>query len=75
MCLNRRKKPTVTLTIGTMFLAIAILWPKIIHSSFSMGQSRDDLLRGAVFGIAIGMLLMTGINMRRQRYCGKSQDI
>jgi len=73
MCLNQRKHPTVTLPIGTMFLAIAILWPKIIHSSSSMGQSWNDLLRGAVFGLAIGMLLMTGINMRRQRHCGKSQ--
>ncbi|MGA2086048.1 MAG: hypothetical protein ABSG60_11060 [Terracidiphilus sp.] len=69
MCLNQRKKPIVTLPIGTIFLAIAIIWPKIIHPSSMPGQNWDDFLRGGIFGIAIGMLLMTGIKMRRQRSC------
>lgn len=67
MMFFKRQKPPVTLPIAVIFLAIAIAWPKLIHSSAHLGHNGDDILRGAIFGLAIGMLLMTGIHMRRQR--------
>jgi hypothetical protein len=65
MCLNRRKNPSATLPIATIFLAIAFLWPHIIHTSSHLGTDWNDFLRGGVMGLAIGMLLMTVVNMRR----------
>ena len=72
MLINRRKISR-SLPIATIFLTIAIIWPKLIHSSPHLGHNGDDILRGAVFGLAIGMLLMTGINVRRQRRSGQSR--
>lgn len=74
MCLNRRNNPIVTLPIAMMFLVIGILWPKLNQSSSHLAHSGDDFLRGGVFGLAIGMLLMMGINMRRQRRNGQSRE-
>ncbi|MGB9407830.1 MAG: hypothetical protein WCA89_09845 [Terracidiphilus sp.] len=74
MRLNLRKNPLVTLPIATVFLAIAVIWPQITHSSSSMVQNWDDLLRGAVFGLAIGMILMAVNGMVIQRRCQRSQD-
>ena len=71
MCLNRRKNPNATLPIATIFHAIAALWPHIIHPSSHLGTDWNDFLRGGVMGLAIGMLLMTVVNMRR---CRQSQD-
>jgi len=69
-----RHKASRTLPIATIFLAIAFIWPKLIHSSSHLGDNGDDILRGAVFGLAVGMLLMTGINMLRQRRCDQSRN-
>jgi hypothetical protein len=69
--LRNRQRFSKTLPIATIFLMIAIIWPKLIHSSTRLGHNGDDILRGAVFGLAIGMLLMTVIHMRRQRRSGQ----
>jgi hypothetical protein len=73
MSLNRRKNPNATLPIAMMFLMIAVLWPHFIQPSLHPGPDWNDFLRGAVLGMAIGMLLMTGINMRSQRRCDQRQ--
>ena len=65
MSLNRQKAPNATLPIATIFLAIAFLWPHIIHTSSRLGTNWNDVLRGGVMGLAIGMLLMSVVNMRR----------
>jgi hypothetical protein len=65
MSLNRQKNPNATLPIATIFLAVAVLWPHIIHASSHLGTNWNDVLRGGVMGLAIGMLLMTVVNMRR----------
>jgi hypothetical protein len=72
--LYNRRNISKSLPIGTIFLMIAIIWPKLIHSSSRLGHNGDDILRGAVFGLAIGMLMMTVINMRRQRRGDKSPE-
>ena len=69
-----RRNASRTLPIATIILAIAIIWPKLIHTSSHLGHNGDDILRGAVFVLAIGMLLMTGINMLRQRLSGQSRN-
>jgi hypothetical protein len=69
-----RQNYSKTLPIATIFLAIAIIWPRLIHSSSHLGHNWDDILRGAVFGLAIGMFLMTGIHMRRQRRGSQSPN-
>ena len=74
MLSNRQKSPNTTLPIATIFLAISILWPKIIHPASQLTPSWDDFLRGGILGLSIGMILMTGINMRRQRRCGRGAD-
>jgi hypothetical protein len=74
MCLNRRKNPNATLPIATIFLAIAVLWPHIIHPSSHLGTDWNDFLRGGIMGLAIGMLLMTVIRMCRQGCGQQSQD-
>lgn len=70
---HKRQRISRALPIATIFLTIAIIWPKLIHSSPHLGHNGDDILRGAVFGLAIGMLLLTGINMRRQRLSSQSR--
>jgi phosphotransferase system glucose/maltose/N-acetylglucosamine-specific IIC component len=75
MMLRNRQRVSITLPIATIFLAIAIIWPKLIHSSAHLGHNGDDILRGSVFGLAIGMLLMTGIHMRRERRSGQDRKV
>jgi hypothetical protein len=74
MCLNRRNNPIVILPIAMMFLVIGILWPRIIHTASHDGQNWDDFLRGGVFGLAIGMLLLTVIRLYRQCRSGQSRN-
>jgi hypothetical protein len=74
MCLNRRKNNLATLPLAMAFIAIGILWPHIIHTSSQPGTDWNDFLRGGVMGLAIGMLLMTVVNMRRQG-CGNNRDV
>jgi hypothetical protein len=72
--LRNRQKISKTLPIATIFLMIAIIWPKLIHSPAHLGHNGDDILRGAVFGLAIGMFLMTGMHMRRQRRSDQKRE-
>ena len=74
MHLNRRNNPIVTLPIAMMFLVIGILWPRIIHTVSYAGRNWDDFLRGGIFGLAIGMLLMIVHALRRQCRCGAADS-
>jgi hypothetical protein len=74
MCLNRRKNPIATLPLAMSFIAIGILWPHIIPPSSHLGTDWNDFLRGGVMGVAIGMLLFTVIQMRRQGCGPQRQD-
>jgi hypothetical protein len=73
--LRNRQKISRTLPIATIFLMIAIVWPKLIHSPSNLGHNGEDIVRGAIFGLAIGMLLMTGIYMRHQRRLGQKRKM
>jgi hypothetical protein len=75
MCLNRLKKTTTIVPLAMMFLVIGILWPRIIQTTIHPATNWDDGLRGFVFGIAIGILLIAAIRLSRQRGCGEKQGL
>jgi len=49
------------------FLAISVVWPRLIHPASHMGTDWSDFVRGAIFGFAIGLLLMMASGMAAQR--------
>jgi hypothetical protein len=51
--------------IAMSFLAISVVWPQIIHPASHVGVDWSDFVRGAIFGLAIGIVLITAIHRRR----------
>ena len=55
---ERIKNPGVLMTIGMMFLVIALTLPRTVLPASFLGPIGFDGLRGFLFGIAIGFNLM-----------------
>jgi hypothetical protein len=64
---NLRNSPLRALPIAMSILAIAIVWPQMIHPASHAGTDWNDFVRGGVFGLAIGMLLITLMCQLRAR--------
>jgi len=68
---DKRNQPLRALPVAMSILAIAIAWPQIVHPASHLGTDWSDFVRGAVFGLAIGLLLMAiGAEAMRRRTHG-----
>ena len=71
---NWLKDPRHLMTLGLIFLALANLWPRFLYPTWwsaHLGVDLIDGLRGLLFGIAFGLLLLTAmLNGRRRRSGG-----
>lgn len=71
---NKRNQPLRALPIAMSILAIAIAWPRIVHSAAHLGTDWNDFIRGAVFGLAIGLMLSAiAAEVWRRRTHGSTQ--
>jgi hypothetical protein len=69
---NGRKNPAALLTIGLSCLVLGVLWPEIAPHTTSIGLNTSHFIRGVLFGLSIGMNLMSLVIARRQRGCSGS---
>jgi hypothetical protein len=53
--------------IGMMFLVLGILWPMSIHPASQVARNWSEAVRGMLFGLSIGMNLLSCWMMRRRR--------
>lgn len=67
---NRLKDPKAMMSIGMVCLVVALLWPRFLPLTGNMGPNWIDGVRGLLFGMSIGMNLMSLTLMARQRRCG-----
>jgi hypothetical protein len=52
---NKSKNPRVIMSIGMVFLILALLWPRYVHLfSGHMSEASIDGWRGFLFGVSIG---------------------
>lgn len=57
MILKRRLNPATTLRIGMASQIAALMWPRLVHPTASLGPDLLDAIQGFLFGLAIGMNL------------------
>jgi hypothetical protein len=69
---NRVKDPRAMMSIGMMFLVIALVWPRFFHATANFSPNLMDGVRGMLFGIAIGMNLWSVKLAARQRRSSRS---
>jgi hypothetical protein len=68
MCVrNRRNKPAGMIPIGMMFLVFGILWQMLIHPAGRAARNWSEAVRGMLFGISIGINLLSYWILRRRR--------
>jgi hypothetical protein len=51
---------------------LGVLWPEIAPHTTSIGLNTSHFIRGVLFGLSIGMNLMSLVIARRQRGCSGS---
>jgi hypothetical protein len=67
---KRLKNPKHMMLIGVSCLALANILPRFLHLTFNFGPDFIDAIRGLLFGLGIGLtLLSVRLNCRQQR-CG-----
>ncbi len=66
---NRLKQPQALMSIGMLFLVIALAWPRYIHLNGGLGPGWIDGVRGMLFGVSIGINLMSVRLAGRRRRC------
>jgi hypothetical protein len=66
---NRPKDPKALMSIGMMFLVLALIWPRFLHLGANLGPDWIDGVRGMLFGVSIGMNLWSVRLAARQRRC------
>ncbi len=65
---HRLDNPKPLIVAGMAVLALAEAWPRMLPIGRGLGPDWTDAIRGALFGIAIPMLLRAAwINGRRRR--------
>ena len=63
---TRLKDPTTIMRIGMACLLIALLWPRFVHATGGLSPDWIDGIRGMLFGVAIGMNLLS-LTLTRRR--------
>jgi hypothetical protein len=69
MILNRRLNPATALRLGMASLIAALMWPRLVHPTASFGPDLLDAAQGMLFGVGIGMNLLS-VLLNRGRRCG-----
>jgi hypothetical protein len=65
---SRVKNPKTLMLCGMAFLALANIWPRLIHLRASLGTDWVDTIRGFLYGLGIGMnLLAVRLNCRQRQ--------
>jgi len=59
-------------SLGMLFLALALAWPRFIHLGAGLGADWTDGIRGLFFGLSIGLNLCAVIVNARGRRLGVS---
>jgi hypothetical protein len=63
--LTQLKTPKTTLRLGMGCLAVALLWPRFLPVTANLGPDAIDGTRGLLFGLAIGLNLLS-ITLRKR---------
>lgn len=72
MILKRQLNPSTAMRIGMTSLIVALMWPRLVHPTASFGPDLSDAAQGLLFGVAIGMnLLSVALNNRRRSGDGR----
>lgn len=66
---NRLKNSRIFMPIGMMCLALALLSQRFLHPATKFGQDWFDAVCGLLFGLSIGINLMSAVLGARQRRC------
>jgi hypothetical protein len=64
---NQLRNPRIFMPIGMMCLVLALLSQKFLHPATKFGQDWFDAVCGLLFGLSIGMNLMSMVLSARQR--------
>ena len=64
---NRLRNPRIFMPIGMMCLALALLSQRFLHPATKFGHDWFDGVCGLLFGLSIGMNLMSMVLSARQR--------
>ena len=59
MFLKRQLNPATAMRIGMSSLMVALMWPRLVHPTASFGTDLSDAAQGLMFGVAIGMNLLS----------------
>ncbi len=70
---DRLKNHKALMMLGMVFLIIANLWPRFIHLVVDLSPDWIDATHGMLYGLAIGLLLLSvRLNCRQRRGGGNS---
>ncbi|MDT4898479.1 MAG: hypothetical protein QOH25_3556 [Acidobacteriota bacterium] len=67
---SRIKNYKTLMLCGMACLALANIWPRFFHFEASLGTDWVDAIRGFLYGLGIGLNLLTVLLNRRQRQSG-----
>ena len=54
---KERPDPKLILRIGMLFLAISIVWPRLVPLTGNLGTDAVDGIKGLLLGISLGMMI------------------
>jgi hypothetical protein len=60
------------MSIGMMCFIIALVLPRFLQLTANLGPDLNDAVRGALFGVSIGMNFLSVSLAARQRRCAKT---
>jgi hypothetical protein len=52
------RDPKALMSIGSLFLAISIAWPRFIPITGTLGTDAIDLIKGLLLGVALGLMIL-----------------
>ncbi len=67
---QRMKDPKVVLQLGLIFLVLASLAARFLHPSARLDESFTDGVKGLLYGLAIGFMLLSVHRRARRRSNG-----
>jgi hypothetical protein len=66
---ERQLNSSTAMRIGMASLIVALMWPRLVHPTASFGPDLSDAAQGLLFGVAIGMNLLSVV-LNRSRHGG-----